>query len=159
MSAAALPFEEARQAVIREPGAGRTPATERLALDEALGRLLAADVPADRDQPPFPRVTRDGFAVRAADLEGAAPERPVSLAVIGEALPGAVFPGEVGARQCVEIMTGAALPRGADAVVMVEYSKRPAAATVAILRAVAADENVVANLLWKRWLGPHRARL
>jgi molybdopterin molybdotransferase len=144
-AAAALPFEEARQAVIRELGAGHAPATERLELDEALGRILAVDIAADRDQPPFPRVTRDGFAVRAADVAGAAPGRPVTLSVIGEALPGALFPGEVAARQCVEIMTGAALPRGADAVVMVEYTQRPGTGTVAIERAVAADENVVAR--------------
>ena len=141
----ALPFEEARQAVIRELGTGHAPATERLELDEALGRILAVDVAADRDQPPFPRVTRDGFAVRAADVAGAAPGTPVSLSVLGEALPGALFPGEVGARECVEIMTGAALPRGADAVVMVEYTRRPGPGTVAIERAVAADENVVAR--------------
>jgi molybdopterin molybdotransferase len=141
-----LPFDEARQAVIREltasPGA---PAVERVALDEALGRILAVDVPADRDQPPFPRVTRDGFAVRAADVAGASPEQPITLQVVGEALPGALFPGQVAARQSVEIMTGAALPAGADAVVMVEYTERPSATSVIIKRAVVADENVVAR--------------
>jgi molybdopterin molybdotransferase len=141
-----LSFDEARQAVLREIAAERgTPATERLALDEALGRILAEDVPADRDQPPFPRVTRDGFAVRAADVAAASPDTPVTLAVIGEAPPGAPFPGTVGPRQCVEIMTGAALPEGADAVVMVEYTERPGATTVAIRRAVTAAENVVAR--------------
>jgi molybdopterin molybdotransferase len=69
----------------------------------------------------------------------------VILTVIGEAPPGAPFPGEVGPRQCVEIMTGAALPDGADAVVMVEYSERPGAGSVALKRAVVAAENVVAR--------------
>jgi molybdopterin molybdotransferase len=141
-----LSFDEARQAVLREIAAGRiAPAREQVALDEALGRILAEDVAADRDQPPFPRVTRDGFAVRAADASGASAQSPVTLAVIGEAPPGAPFPGPVGPRQCVEIMTGAALPEGADAVVMVEYTRRPGPDRVAIERAVAAHENVVAR--------------
>lgn len=141
-----LPFDEARQLVLREITAlHRTPAPERVSLDEALGRILAEDVAADRDQPPFPRVTRDGFAVRAADVAGAGADAPVALAVIGEAPPGRPFPGAVGPRQCVEIMTGAALPEGADAVVMVEYTDRPAPGSVAIRRPVAAGENVVAR--------------
>jgi molybdopterin molybdotransferase len=139
-----LSFDEARQAVLREIGAA-TPAAERVALDESLDRILAEAVTADRDQPPFPRVTRDGFAVRSADVAGAAPGAPVTLEVIGEAPPGAPFPGTVGPRQCVEIMTGAALPAGADAVVMVEYTERPGAASVAITRPVTAAENVVAR--------------
>jgi molybdopterin molybdotransferase len=141
-----LSFEDAREAVLRELDSQRsTPASERVALDEALGRVLAEDVAADRDQPPFPRVTRDGFAVRAADVAGAAPGAPVTLAVIGECPPGRPFPGTVGPGQCVEIMTGAALPDGADAVVMVEHTERPGAGSVAIGRAVAAHENVVAR--------------
>jgi molybdopterin molybdotransferase len=139
-----LSFAQAREAVIAELGA--TPgnlAVEPVALDEALGRVLATEARADRDQPPFPRVTRDGFAVRAADVAGATTDRAVTLSVIGEAPPGTAFPGEIGPGECVEIMTGAALPAGADAVVMVEYTKRPGATSVAILRAVIAGENVV----------------
>jgi molybdopterin molybdotransferase len=139
-----LPLHDARDAVLRELAADPPPAVETVALDEALGRVLAVDVAADRDQPPFPRVTRDGFAVRAADVAGAA-TAPVILSVIGEAPPGAPFPGEVGPRQCVEIMTGAALPTGADAVVMVEHTERPGPPSVVIRRAVAPAENVVAR--------------
>jgi molybdopterin molybdotransferase len=138
-----LSLLDARAAVLRELGAPHRPGAEAAALDEALGRVLAADVPADRDQPPFPRVTRDGFAVRAADVAAATPEAPVPLAVIGELPPGSEFAGQVAGRQCVEIMTGAALPAGADAVVMVEHTERPAAGTVVIRRAVRAGENVV----------------
>src|SRR5256885_2470586 len=115
-----LPFLEARKAVLGALADAKAAAIETVALDEARERVLAEDVVADRDQPPFPRVTRDGFAVRAADVAGAS-DRPVTLAVIGEAPPGTPFAGAVGPRQSVEIMTGAALPEGADAVVMVEY--------------------------------------
>ncbi|MHB8392134.1 MAG: molybdopterin molybdotransferase MoeA [Acidobacteriaceae bacterium] len=85
----------------------------------ALGRVLAAPVLADRDQPPFPRVTRDGFAVRAEDIASATPLRVVGQLRAGEPWP----PGNppLAAGEAVEIMTGAALPPGADAVLMVEH--------------------------------------
>lgn len=83
----------------------------------AAGRVLAEDVAADRDYPPFPRSVRDGFAVRSADLPG-------RLRVIGEVRAGEQFDGEVGAGQAVEIMTGAPVPAGADAVIMVEHTRR-----------------------------------
>src|SRR6201999_4334675 len=72
---------------------------------------------ADRDSPALARSVRDGYAVRAADLPG-------ELAVIGEVRAGERFAGEVGAGQGVEIMTGAPIPAGADAVVMVEHTRR-----------------------------------
>ncbi len=91
-----------------------TPAVEIVALEAAAGRVLAEAVAADRDYPALDRSVRDGFALRAADLPGA-------LDVIGEVRAGEKFEGEIGAGQAVEIMTGAPLPRGADAVVMVEH--------------------------------------
>jgi len=110
-----LSFAEARAlvlaAVARER---RLPDLELVELAEADGRVLAADVHADRDYPPFHRSMRDGFAVRAADV-------PATLAVIGEVRAGEFFPGAVQPGQAVEIMTGAPLPEGADAVVMVEH--------------------------------------
>jgi molybdopterin molybdotransferase len=75
--------------------------------------VLAVDVAADRDSPALDRSARDGYAVRAADLPG-------ELAVIGEVRAGERFVGAVGPGQAVEIMTGAPVPAGADAVVMVE---------------------------------------
>ena len=140
-----LPMLEARAAVLAELAA-EPPAlpVETVALDDGLGRVLAADATADRDQPPFDRVTRDGFAVRAADVAAATAGTPTRLTVIGEAPPGAAFPGCVAPGQCVEIMTGAALPDGADAVVMVEHTQRPDPATVLIQRPTAgAGDNVV----------------
>ena len=79
--------------------------------------MLAETVFADRDYPPFPRAARDGFAVRAADVPG-------DLQVIGEVRAGEIYRGSVGPRGAVEIMTGAPLPTGADAVVMVEHTER-----------------------------------
>ena len=76
-----LPLGDASQAVIREIESGRRPASEVVKLDGALGRVLAEDLVADRDQPPFDRVTRDGFAVRAEDVRTAEPEGPITLEV------------------------------------------------------------------------------
>src|ERR1700678_1867672 len=87
--------------------------TETVSLSAAAGRVLAEEIPADRDYPPFTRSVRDGFAVRAADLPG-------ELAIIGEVRAGQLFEGSLAAGEAVEIMTGAPLPEGADAVVMIE---------------------------------------
>src|SRR5262245_696342 len=137
-----LPFEDARAAVVREIAANLAqPAKETVSLDEALGRALAEDVRADRDQPPFDRVTRDGFAVRSTDVGGVSADAPRDLAVIGEVPAGAAFAGRVGAGECVEIMTGAPLAPGADAVVMVEHTERPGPDRVRIKRSVGTGEN------------------
>ncbi len=93
------------------------PASELVALSECVGRVLAEDVASDRDYPPFDRSARDGFAVRAADLPG-------MLRAIGEVRAGERFAGHVGSGEAVEIMTGAPVPEGADAVVMVEFCTR-----------------------------------
>jgi molybdopterin molybdotransferase len=113
----ALSFEQARACVLREVHG--TPQVEHVALGEAAGRVLAEDIPADRDYPPFPRSARDGFAIRTADLPG-------KLRVIGEVRAGEVFSGKVGPGEAVEIMTGAPVPDGADAVLMVEHAERDA---------------------------------
>lgn len=90
-------------------------------LADLLGRVLAADVVATEDVPPFANSAVDGYAVRAADLSGA----PVELVVVGELAAGAApFEGVVGTGQAVRIMTGAPVPDGADAVAMVEDSER-----------------------------------
>src|SRR5215218_388136 len=92
-----------------------------LGLDEVLGRVLAADVVATEDVPPFANSAVDGYAVRAADVATV----PAELTVVGELAAGAApFAGEVGAGQAVRIMTGAPMPAGADAVAMVEDSTR-----------------------------------
>jgi len=113
-----LTFEQARASVIQQVRARRKNyAVERISSLEAAGRVLAEPITADRDYPPFPRSARDGFAVRAAGLPG-------ELTVIGEVRAGEIYTGSVGPGQAVEIMTGAPLPDGADAVVMVEHTER-----------------------------------
>jgi len=89
---------------------------ERVSLLDAAGRVLAEAVVADRDQPPFDRSTRDGFACRAAELRAGA------LRVAGQLRAGEAWAGgAMGRGEAVEIMTGAAVPPGADCVVMVEH--------------------------------------
>lgn len=110
-----LTFEQARAAVLREVPAAMD--MESVALADADNRVLAEEIRADRDYPPFPRSTRDGFAIRAADVPG-------ELRVIGEVRAGESFQGSVGPGETVEIMTGAPVPEGADAVVMVEHAAR-----------------------------------
>jgi molybdopterin molybdotransferase len=116
---------------------------ETVDLLHAAGRILAGPIAADRDIPPFPRSTRDGYAVRAADLA----TLPAKLAVIGEikAGPSPVQLSSVLNRgQAFSIMTGAPVPRGADAVVMVEYTSAQGD-SVQITRGAEPGENIVAQ--------------
>ncbi|HLI86774.1 MAG TPA: gephyrin-like molybdotransferase Glp [Bryobacteraceae bacterium] len=128
-------FTEARQSVLDEVrGAGLAPPVEEALLAQACGRVLAEDVAADRDTPALARSMRDGYAVRARDLPG-------ELEVIGEVRAGERFTGEIGRGQAVEIMTGAPVPAGADAVVMVEHTHR-VNGKVAIGRAAEPNQNI-----------------
>jgi len=117
--------------------------TESLNLLTARGRVLAEDIVADRDFPPFSRATRDGYAVCAADVKSV----PAPLEVIGEIKAGDSAESSrrsltLNRGQAVAIMTGAALPSGADAVVMVEYTKA-SGNKVEIQRSVKNGENFV----------------
>src|SRR6478672_7045939 len=122
-SAGVLSFEDAYE-VVRERcqqilKAGDRP-SEELLLTQAVGRVLAEPITADRDFPPFPRATRDGFAVRADDLARGL----TLLRVVGQVRAGDSYDLPLASGEAVEIMTGAAVPAGADAVVMVEYTQR-----------------------------------
>ena len=98
--------------------------TESVPLVEAHGRVLAEDVVSAVDVPGFDRSNLDGFAVRAADTYGAEEEQPVSLELLPEVIATAVTPAsEVGPGQAITIATGGMLPRGADAIVMVEHTE------------------------------------
>jgi molybdopterin molybdotransferase len=122
-SAGVLSFEEAYEVVREHCGqilqAGKA-ASEEVLLLQSLGRVLAEPILADRDFPPFPRATRDGFAVRSEDLQNG----NMTLRVVGQVRAGDSYDLPVGPGEAVEIMTGAAVPAGADAVVMVEYTER-----------------------------------
>jgi molybdopterin molybdotransferase len=127
-SAGVLSFEEADEIVLEHCGrilqAGQA-ASEEVLLLQSLGRVLAEPVLADRDFPPFPRATRDGFAVRSEDLRnGGLQNKSLTLRVVGQIRAGDSYDLPVGPGEAVEIMTGAAVPAGADAVVMVEYTER-----------------------------------
>ena len=111
----ALTFQEARSIVLREVSQGRTlPPVEWVPLAEAAGRVLAEPVYADRDIPALDRSMRDGYAVRSADLPGRA-------SVVGQVRAGEIFLGAVEWCEAVEIMTGAPVPKGTDAVIMSEH--------------------------------------
>ncbi len=115
-----LSYEQARNKVIEEVGKRRGPrATAGVSVWEALGLVLAQEVKTDREYPPFDRSTRDGYAVRSKDtLPGA------QLTRVGEIKAGDTVREALTAGTCLQIMTGAAVPAGADAVVMIEHTSR-----------------------------------
>jgi len=136
-----LTFEDARR-VVEDHASRLSPAgNEPEALLHAAGRTLAEPITADRDIPPFPRSTRDGYAVRASDLA----TLPARLKVIGEIKAGpAQAPSSLNRGQAFSIMTGAPVPQGADAVVMVEYTSLQGD-SVEIAKGIASGENIVAQ--------------
>jgi molybdopterin molybdotransferase len=111
-----LSVDEALQKVVAH--AGLQPVVES-SLADALGRTLAEDVVADRDSPPFAKSLMDGFAVRNADLESSRAE----LRVVGTLLAGSTAAKRIEPGETYRIMTGAPIPEGADAVVMIERSR------------------------------------
>ncbi len=112
---------------------------ESAGLHAAAGRVLAADVAASVPVPRFARSAMDGYAVRGEETFGASEYNPLVFRLIGESMPGRPFAGSVAAGEAVRIMTGAAVPRGADAVAMAEYateSSGPAGRVVAVTEPV-----------------------
>jgi len=118
--------------------------SEAVPLASGLGRVLARDVVSGLDLPPFDRSAVDGWAVRAADVSGAVPDRPVRLSVLGEVRMGAAAMVDVASGGAVRIPTGGMLPSGADAVVMQEQTDLDGAA-VRVGRGVRPGENIVAR--------------
>jgi molybdopterin molybdotransferase len=115
---------------------------ERAALLEADGRVVAAEVRSPRDVPPFARAAMDGFAVRAEDTFGASRFEPRSLRVLEKVYTGQIPVATVAERTCVEIATGAPMPDGADAVVMVEETERASEEQVLVFTPVYPHQNV-----------------
>jgi len=142
-----IPLEEARQLIAN--ACRPIDRTERVRLVDANGRAAAVDVHSTRDVPPFSRAGMDGFAVRAEDTFGASRYEPKTLRVIDKVYTGEIPKKSVEAGTAIEIATGAPMPHGADAVVMVEETERvegslatEALAKVAVLTPVYPRQNV-----------------
>lgn len=135
----ALTFDQAR-AVITEKIAEMAPepSRETVRLEDALGRVLAVEVTADRDYPPFNRSARDGFAVRASDVANP----PARMKIIGQTRAGEPSKFQIQPGETVEIMTGAPGPEGADTVVMWEHSTRDGD-DVTLEKSVPAGKNLI----------------
>lgn len=116
---------------------------EEIPLQSAAGRILAEDLESPINVPPFNRSTADGYAVKAADTFGAEEEQPVTLKLAGRVDVGGMPNSSVKRGSAVEIVTGAPLPIGADAVVMVENTEQKAG-TIQVYRPVARSENTMA---------------
>jgi molybdopterin molybdotransferase len=114
---------------------------ESVELARAPGRVLARDVQAPIDVPGFDRSAMDGYALRSEETSGAGDYQPITLRIVGEAMPGAPWEGMVEAGKAVRIMTGAPMPAGADAVVPAEFAT-PSGEAVEIRTAVPARKNV-----------------
>jgi molybdopterin molybdotransferase len=134
-----LTFEDARRVVEDHASHVSPMGTETVGLLRAASRVLAESVTADRDIPPFARSTRDGYAIRAADVA----HLPARLKVIGEIKAGlGRIPCPLNPGEAFSIMTGAPVPPGADAVLMVEYTSQHGD-SVEVMKGVSAQENIV----------------
>ncbi|MBK8421743.1 gephyrin-like molybdotransferase Glp [Candidatus Villigracilis saccharophilus] len=125
--------------------------SESIAVTSSLGRFTASDIFAPHPLPDFPRTTVDGYAVRARDTFGASDSLPAYLTLVGEVPMGDAPAFEIGAGQCALIHTGGMLPKGADAVVMLEYtqttgmsgSRSAPTEEIEIFKSVADGENLI----------------
>jgi molybdenum cofactor synthesis domain-containing protein len=122
-----IAFEEARAYVLDRVRAG---APQPVPVDDALGLVLARDVVSPEAVPPFPNTAMDGFAVRAADTAAA----PAKLTVVGTLAAGAAPGTAVGRGEAIRIMTGAPMPPGADAVIMVELTEYDESAGIVLVQ-------------------------
>jgi molybdopterin molybdotransferase len=133
-----LTYQQARQTVVDQVRRkNAAPATINVGVWNALSFVLAQELKADRDYPPFHRSTRDGYAVRAGEAIAGAKLRCVGEIKAGDKVTTPLTPGT-----CLQIMTGAAVPPGADAVVMLEHTQREAD-TVLFDRAATPAQNIV----------------
>ena len=137
-----LPIERGLEIVISTAKAKDRPdwmSSESVPLPDSFSRILREDVFSDADSPPFDKAIRDGFAVRYQDLS----QVPTTLSVIGESRAGFASPVTVESGQCCEIMTGAPVPAGANAVVMVENTERVSPSSVRVLKSVRENEGLL----------------
>ena len=133
-----LTYEQARQKVIDQVSKKRGPRGRvGISVWDALGYVLAQDVISDRAYPPFDRSTRDGYAVRAAEAKSGANLRNTGEIKAGDTVTQSLTPAT-----CIQIMTGAAVPQGADAVVMIEHT-RAEGETILFERDAQPGQNIV----------------
>lgn len=119
-----------------------TPPIVEVSVWDAVGRVLAEDFRAPINVPHFRRAARDGYAVVARDTFSAGEEEPVTLKLVGEVKAGDEQAPRISSGECVKVATGALMPEGADAVVMVEYTVERGV-VVDVYRAVTPGENIV----------------
>ena len=117
--------------------------TEQVSLSAAVGRVLAAEIAAAEYVPDFDRSTVDGYAVRARDTFGCTDAIPAILPLQGEVLMGQGAEFQLNAEECVAVPTGGAVPRGADSVVMVEYTEDYGDGTIGISKSAAPGQNMI----------------
>ena len=117
--------------------------TELVSLTGAMGRVLAEDIAATEYVPDFDRSTVDGFAVRARDTFGCSDAIPAILPLQGEVFMGEGAEFELNPEECVAVPTGGALPKGADSVVMVEYTEDYGDGTIGISKSAAPGQNMI----------------
>jgi len=115
--------------------------SESVSLIKSLDRVLAEEVRAHQPIPPFQKATMDGYALRAQDTAGASEENPVELEIIADLPAGKVLKSALKEKCAIKIMTGAPLPKGADAVVMVEDTEKKGK-KVLVKKAVKPGENI-----------------
>lgn len=137
-------YPDALRIVLEQADALAPLGDETVDLEEAAGRVLAEPVVAEEPWPRFAHATMDGYAVRAADVQQAAPDAPVRLEVAGMVVAGAPELPAVRPGACVRVMTGAPLPPGADAVVPQELVSPDGEGAVAVHKAVAPGAHVFA---------------
>ena len=135
-----IPLEDARSLI--EGAVRALDRRERVPLNDANGRVLAGDVVSSADVPPFARAAMDGYAVRAADTAGASRAAPRTLACIEQVFTGQMPAKHVGPGQCAEIATGAPMPPGADAVVMVEETDPETSGGIRVFSAVSPGQAI-----------------
>src|SRR5438874_9305998 len=131
-----IPVKEAIELVLQHTAPLKT---EPVLLPQISNRILAEDIVADTDLPPFDRAQMDGYAVRAEDVANA----PARLRIAGESAAGAGWHHEMNSGEAVRIMTGAPVPKGADAVQQVELTREDGSETVEIFESVSSGRSIV----------------
>jgi len=135
-----IPLDEALRLIVA--AARPIDRTERLEIREANGRVLAADAVSAHDVPPFSRAAMDGYAVQAVDTFGASQHDPKTLTCIEAVYTGQVPSRAIGQGECIEIATGAPMPAGSDAVVMVEETEKDDRGQIRVFTPVYPQQNV-----------------